>query len=79
MARVGEGRSKAASEHALQWEHVDLVAGTVTVAKHGPRRHDQKGRTRRKVPMTTMLRAALEALPTVPREGYVVRNMDGSE
>ena len=37
----------------------------------------RKGRTRRGVPMTGMLEQALLALPG-PRDGYVVRNPDGS-
>jgi integrase len=36
-----------------------------------------KGRTRRTVPMTDTLLAALKALDTI-RTGFVVRNLDGS-
>jgi integrase len=77
---AGEAGLRSGEVKALQWEHVDLVAGTVTVAEQTCPgvTTTPKGSTRRKVPMTAALRAALEALPVVPREGYVVRNVDGS-
>jgi integrase len=77
---AGEAGLRSGEVKALQWEHVDLVGGTVTVAEQTCLgvTTTPKGRTRRKVPMTATLRAALEALPVVPREGYVVRNVDGS-
>jgi len=37
-----------------------------------------KGRTRRTIPMTAALEKALRALETI-REGFVVRNLDGSQ
>jgi integrase len=37
-----------------------------------------KGRTRRTIPMTGALHAALKRLETI-REGFVVRNLDGSQ
>lgn len=71
--RIGEIR-------ALRWrEDVDLVAGTVTINQQMRNGilGTPKGRTRRAVPMTDRLRAALKALPVV-RTGNVVRNPDGT-
>ena len=65
---------------ALRWEHLDLVAGTLTVSeqtRHGITGTPKGGR-RRVVPMTATLIAALRALSVV-RVGYVARNLDGSQ
>jgi len=72
--RIGEVR-------ALVWERdVDLIAGTLTVTEQTRKgvTGTPKGRTRRKVPMTTTALEALKALDVV-RRGYVVRNPDGSQ
>ena len=65
---------------ALRWrEDVDLIARTVTVNQqtcHGETT-TPKGRTRRTIPMTSTLYEALKRMSTV-REGFVVRNRDGS-
>jgi integrase len=55
------------------------VAGTITVNKQTRRGEmtSPKGRTRRTVPMTDTLLAALKALDTI-RTGFVIRNLDGS-
>ncbi len=76
---AGEAGLRIGEVRALRWiEDVDLVAGTITV-------HEQtrkgitgtpKGGTRRKVPMTGTLLAALKRLDVV-RTGYVARNLDG--
>jgi integrase len=71
--RVGEIK-------ALRWEHLDLVAGTLTVSeqtRHGITGTPKGGR-RRVVPMTATLIAALRTLSVV-RVGYVARNLDGSQ
>jgi integrase len=69
--RIGEVRE-------LKWSDIDLKAGTITVARQ--RRRDivgtPKGRTRRTVPMTATLQAALGSLSN--RDGYVVQNEDGT-
>jgi integrase len=56
-----------------------LVAGTRTIQRQ--RRHDEegtpKGRTKRVVPMTAPLHAALKKMSTM-RVGYVIRNLDGT-
>lgn len=60
-------------------QDVDLVAGTITInqqIRHGVL-GTPKGRTRRVVPMTPTLLAALKALQVV-RTGHVLRNADGS-
>jgi integrase len=71
--RVGEIR-------ALRWrEDVDLVAATITVNQQTRKgiTGTPKGRTRRTVPMTSTLLAALKQLSVV-RTGFVVRNPDGT-
>jgi integrase len=78
---AGEAGLRVGEIRALDWRRdVDLVAGTVTVNQQ-IRRGKQttpKGRTRRKVPMTPTLLAALKALDTI-RTGAVIRNLDGSQ
>jgi integrase len=77
---AGEAGLRVGEIRALKWrEHVDLVAGTITVSeqtRHGVTGTPKGGR-RRVVPMTAMLVAALKALDVV-RVGYVIRNSDGS-
>jgi integrase len=76
---AGEAGLRVGEIRALKWrEHVDLVAGTITVSeqmRHGVSGTPKGGR-RRVVPMTSTLIAALKALEVV-RVGYVVRNEDG--
>jgi integrase len=66
---------------ALRWrEDVDFIARTITVKQqtcYGITT-TPKGRTRRTIPMTTTLEQALRRLEVV-REGFVVRNLDGSQ
>ena len=77
---AGEAGLRIGEIKALRWrEDVDLIAGTLTVnfqtcngATTTP-----KGRTRRTIPMTTTLAAALRRLDVV-RDGLVIRNLDGS-
>jgi hypothetical protein len=59
---------------------VDLIARTITVKQqtcYGITT-TPKGRTRRTIPMTSTLEHALRRLDVV-REGFVVRNLDGSQ
>ncbi len=77
---AGEAGLRIGEVKALKWqEDVDLVAGTLTVQRQ--RRNNlegtPKGRTKRIVPMTPRLTAALKSMNTV-RVGYVVRNLDGT-
>jgi integrase len=77
---AGEAGLRSGEVKALRWrEDVDLVAKTLTVNQqtcYGVTT-TPKGRTRRVVPMTATLEQALRRLSVV-REGYVVRNLDGS-
>jgi len=77
---AGEAGLRVGEIRALDWRRdVDLVAGTITV-NHQTRRGQlttPKGRTRRTVPMTDTLLAALKALDTI-RTGFVIRTLDGS-
>lgn len=78
---AGEAGLRVGEVKALRWtEDVDLVAGTITVNQQvrGKKTTTPKGRTRRTIPMTRALLAALRRLETV-RTGYVVRNLDGSQ
>jgi integrase len=76
---AGEAGLRVGEVKALQWEDVDLVAGTLTVQRQV--RHGQvgtpKGRTRRVVPLTPTLLSALKGLSTL-RRGHVIRNLDGT-
>jgi integrase len=77
---AGEAGLRVGEVKALRWrEDVDLIAKTITVNQQT--RNGQtttpKGRTRRTVPMTATLLGALKRLETI-REGFVVRNLDGS-
>ncbi len=77
---AGEAGLRIGEIRALKWrEHVDLVAGTITVSeqtRHGITGTPKGGR-RRVVPMTSMLVTALKSLDVV-RTGFVVRNDDGT-
>ena len=71
--RIGEVK-------ALRWrEDVDLIAETITVNQqtYNGITGTPKGRTRRTIPMTGKLSRVLRSLSVI-REGYVVRNLDGS-
>lgn len=76
---AGEAGLRVGEISALDWRRdVDLVAATITV-NHQTRRGQlttPKGRTRRTVPMTETLLAALKALDTI-RTGFVIRTLDG--
>ena len=76
----GEAGLRVGEMKALRWrEDVDMVAKTITV-NHQTRNKQTttpKGRTRRTVPMTSMLHEALKRMSVV-REGLVVRNVDGA-
>ncbi|MBA3397750.1 MAG: site-specific integrase [Deltaproteobacteria bacterium] len=77
---AGEAGLRAGEVKALRWrEDIDLIARTITVNQqtcHGETT-TPKGRTRRTIPMTSTLEQALRRLEIV-REGFVVRNLDGS-
>jgi integrase len=77
---AGEAGLRVGEVKALRWrEDVDLIAKTITVNQQT--RNGQtttpKGRTRRTIPMTATLLGALKRLETI-REGFVVRNLDGT-
>jgi integrase len=77
---AGEAGLRIGEVRALDWKRdVDLIAGTITVNKQTRRGQttSPKGRTRRTIPMTATLLAALKALDTV-RTGFVVRHLDGT-
>jgi integrase len=77
---AGEAGLRVGETKALRWrEDVDLIAKTITVNQQTCRGKTgtPKGRTRRMVPMTTTLHDALKRLSVI-REGFVVRNLDGS-
>jgi integrase len=78
---AGEAGLRSGEVKALRWrEDVDLIAKTITVNQqtcYGVTT-TPKGRTRRVVPMTPTLENALRRLSVV-REGYVVRNYDGTQ
>jgi integrase len=77
---AGEAGLRSGEVKALRWrEDVDMIARTITVNQqtcHGETT-TPKGRTRRTIPMTVTLEKALRRLAVV-REGFVVRNLDGS-
>jgi integrase len=77
---AGEAGLRSGEVKALRWrEDVDLIAKTITVKQqtcYGVTT-TPKGRTRRTIPMTSTLELALRRLEVV-REGFVVRNLDGS-
>jgi integrase len=78
---AGEAGLRSGEVKALRWrEDVDLIARTITVNQqtcYGITT-TPKGRTRRTIPMTSALELALKRLEVV-REGFVVRNLDGSQ
>jgi integrase len=77
---TGEAGLRIGEVKALRWrEDVDLIAKTITVNHQTcyGETTTPKGRTRRTIPMTSTLEHALRRLEVV-REGYVVRNFDGS-
>jgi integrase len=77
---AGEAGLRSGEVKALRWrEDVDLVAKTITVNQQTcyGETTTPKGRTRRTIPMTSTLEQALRRLEVV-REGFVVRNLDGS-
>jgi integrase len=77
---AGEAGLRSGEIKALRWrEDVDIIARTITVKQqtcYGVTT-TPKGRTRRTIPMTSTLEQALRRLEVV-REGFVVRNRDGS-
>ena len=78
---AGEAGLRVGEVKALRWrEDVDMIARTLTVRQQtcNGATTTPKGRTRRTVPMTSALYAALKRMATV-REGFVVRNLDGSQ
>jgi len=80
MCLAGEAGLRVGEVRALRWrEDVDLVSGHVTVNQQSWKGQEgtPKGRTRRTIPMTDTLVAALKALDVV-RTGYVIRNLDGT-
>lgn len=78
---AGEAGLRVGEVKALRWrEDVDMIARTITVNQQT--RNGQttlpKGRKRRTVPMTAPLYEALKRMNTI-REGFVVRNLDGTQ
>jgi integrase len=77
---AGEAGLRIGEIRALDWKRdVDMVAATITVNKQTRRGQmtSPKGRTRRTVPMTETLLAALEALDA-NSTGFVIRGSDGN-
>ena len=77
---AGEAGLRSGEVKALRWrEDVDMIARTITVNQQTcyGETTTPKGRTRRTIPMTVTLEKALRRLAVV-REGFVVRNFDGS-
>ncbi len=77
---AGEAGLRVGEVKELKWrEDVDMVARTITVNRQtcNGDTTTPKGRTRRVVPMTSALHDALRRMETI-REGYVVRNLDGT-
>jgi integrase len=77
---AGEAGFRVGEVRALRWrEDVDMVAGTITVNRQTRNgvTGTPKGRTRRTLPMSSTLIAALRGLETL-RTGFVVRNEDGT-
>jgi integrase len=78
---AGEAGLRSGEVKGLRWrEDVDIIARTITVNQqtcYGITT-TPKGRTRRTIPMTSTLEVALKRLEVV-REGFVVRNLDGSQ
>ncbi|MDD5308299.1 MAG: site-specific integrase [Deltaproteobacteria bacterium] len=77
---AGEAGLRIGEVRALKWERdIDLVAGMITVNEQTRNgiTGTPKGRTRRKVPMTSALLDAIKGLSVV-RRGHVIRNNDGT-
>jgi len=77
---AGEAGLRVGEVKALRWrEDVDMIARTLTVNQQtcNGDTTTPKGRTRRTVPMTTTLHEALTRMSVI-REGFAVRNVDGS-
>jgi integrase len=77
---AGDAGLRISEVKGLRWrEDVDLIAGTMTINRQiqEGREGTPKGRTRRVVPITDTLDAALRGIGRI-RTGYVVCNMDGS-
>lgn len=78
---AGEAGLRIGEVKALAWGDVDLIAETITVSRQIRRGviGTPKGRTRRTVPMTRALQAALVAIrpQKVERSAFVLRNKDG--
>lgn len=77
---AGEAGLRVGEIKALRWrEDVDLIARTITVNQQTCRNQTgtPKGRTRRTVPMTATLYEALKRMSVI-RDGFVVRNLDGT-
>ncbi len=78
---AGDAGLRVGEVKALRWrEDVDMIARTITVNQQTRNNETTtpKGRTRRTIPMTGTLYAALKQLEVI-REGFVVRNLDGSQ
>ena len=77
---AGEAGLRVGEVKALRWrEDVDMIAKTITINQQtrNAETTTPKGRTRRTVPMTATLHEALKRMSVI-REGFVVRNFDGS-
>ncbi len=77
---AGEAGLRSGEVKALRWrEDVDLIGKTITVNQQTcyAITGTPKGGRRRTIPMTSTLEQALRRLEVV-REGFVVRNLDGS-
>jgi len=80
VSLAGEAGLRVGEVKALRWrEDVDMIAKTITVnfQIRNAETTTPKGRTRRTVPMTETLHAALKRMSTI-RTGLVVRNLDGT-
>ena len=77
---AGEAGLRVGELLALAWEDLDLVAGTITVARSIYQGHEgpTKGGRARKVPMTPFLHETLSALPMI-RRGRVLRGHGGED
>lgn len=77
---AGEAGLRVGEVKALRWrEDVDMIARTITVNQQTCEgvTTTPKGRTRRTIPMTAVLHDALKRMSVI-RDGFVVRNLDGS-
>ncbi len=80
LCLAGEAGLRVGEIKALRWrEDVDMIARTITVNQQTCRGETgtPKGRTRRTVPMTETLYEALKRMSVI-RDGFVVRNLDGT-